>query len=91
VKEKGLTTSQIRNAYGLVKQMQMSGFDEHEFALLKPKLVYAAARAGKDGAHQLGAVLGWGIDAVGSDPAQFERFVDFFEAILAYHKAAGGT
>ncbi|HEX9000884.1 MAG TPA: type III-A CRISPR-associated protein Csm2, partial [Blastocatellia bacterium] len=27
---------------------------------------------------------------VGEDKEKFERFVDFFEAILAYHKAAGG-
>ena len=27
---------------------------------------------------------------VGKDHARFRNFVDFFEAILAYHKAAGG-
>src|SRR5262249_39666550 len=40
-----LTTSQIRNVYGLVKRMEMRGFDPNEFVLLKPKLAYAAARA----------------------------------------------
>ena len=47
----GLTTSQIRNIYGMVKQMEMRGFDPNEFVLLKPKLAYAAARANKDGAR----------------------------------------
>jgi CRISPR-associated protein Csm2 len=70
--------------------MDMGEFDEHEFMLLKPKLAYAAARADEDGAHQLSAVLTWAIDEVGSDKAKFARFVDFFEAVLAYHKAAGG-
>lgn len=90
VKANRLSTSQIRNAYGIVKKMEVSGFIEHEFTLLKPKLAYAAARAGEDGAHQLRAVLTWAIDEVGNDEARFGRFVDFFEAILAYHKAAGG-
>jgi CRISPR-associated protein Csm2 len=85
-----LTTSQIRNVYGHVKRMQMRGFDPNEFVLLKPKLAYAAARANTAGATLLKDVLSQAVDEVGSDEANFERFVDFFEAILAYHKAAGG-
>ncbi|GIX48031.1 MAG: type III-A CRISPR-associated protein Csm2 [Candidatus Tectimicrobiota bacterium] len=86
----GLTTSQIRNIYGMVKQMEMRGFDAGEFVLLKPKLAYAAARANVQGARELKDVLSWAIDEVGDDEKKFTRFVDFFEAILAYHKAAGG-
>lgn len=85
-----LTTSQIRNVYGMVKKMEMQGFDPHEFALLKPKLAYAAKRARARGADDLKTVLSWAIDEVGTDSAKFARFVDFFEAILAYHVAAGG-
>lgn len=85
-----LTTSQIRNIYGTVKQMEMRGFNPDEFVLLKPKLAYAAARADTQGAKDLKDALTWAIDEVGSDEAKFARFVDFFEAILAYHKAAGG-
>ncbi|GBC81427.1 hypothetical protein HRbin10_00539 [bacterium HR10] len=85
-----LTTSQIRNIYGMVKQMEMRGFDADEFVLLKPKLAYAAARANERGAQELKEVLTWAIDEVGADAAKFARFVDFFEAILAYHRAAGG-
>jgi CRISPR-associated protein Csm2 len=85
-----LTVSQIRNVYGMVKQMEMRGFDANEFVLLKPKLAYAAARANADGVRELRDVLSWAIDAVDNDENKFARFVDFFEAILAYHKAAGG-
>lgn len=85
-----LTTSQIRNIYGMVKQMEMRGFNADEFVLLKPKLAYAAARAGERGVQELRDVLTEAIDAVESDEGKFARFVDFFEAILAYHKAAGG-
>ena len=84
----GLTTSQIRNVFGAVKMMEMRGFKSHEFVLLKPKLAYAAARA--RGAEKLKDVLSGAIDEVGNDETKFARFVDFFEAILAYHKAAGG-
>jgi CRISPR-associated protein Csm2 len=85
-----LTVSQIRNVYGMVKQMEMRGFDADEFVLLKPKLAYAAARANAEGVRELKDVLSWAIDAVDNDESKFARFVDFFEAILAYHKAAGG-
>lgn len=85
-----LTTNQIRNIYGTVKQMEMRGFDANEFVLLKPKLAYAAARANSNGARELKDVLSWAIDEVGNDETKFARFVDFFEAVLAYHKAAGG-
>jgi CRISPR-associated protein Csm2 len=85
-----LTVSQIRNVYGMVKQMEMRGFDANEFVLLKPKLAYAAARANAEGVRELKEVLSWAIDEVDTDENKFARFVDFFEAILAYHKAAGG-
>ncbi len=85
-----LTTSQIRNVFGAVKTMEMGQFNSHQLVLLKPKLAYAAARASGQGARQLKEVLSGAIDEVGSDETKFARFVDFFEAILAYHKADGG-
>jgi CRISPR-associated protein Csm2 len=98
-RNQGLTTNQIRNIFGLVKRIEMEmrkGSDwQHELAMLKPKMAYAAARA-KDknkkdtGAETLARVLSLAIDEVGSDDSKFARFVDLFEAILAYHKAAGG-
>jgi len=93
LKNGGLTTSQIRNIYGMVKKMELKGFDANtarEFILLKPKLAYAAQRANRDGARDLRKVLSDAIDEVGTDEKHFANFVDFFEAILAYHVAAGG-
>ncbi len=86
-----LTTSQIRNIYGAVKKMQMKGgeLDTHKLLMLKPKLAYAAKRHG-GGVNTLKDVLTQAIDLVGDDSKKFNRFVDFFEAILAYHKASGG-
>ena len=89
-----LTKSQIRNIYGAVKKMQMKGgLDTHKLLMLKPKLAYAAKRHERQskGINTLRDVLTRAIDMVGDDPANFNRFVDFFEAILAYHKAYGGS
>ena len=94
LKDGRLSTSQIRNVYGMVKRLEMSEkFDPNEFVLLKPKLAYAAGtmpRESTNAAHELKDVLSWAIDEVNTDKQKFATFVDFFEAILAYHKASGG-
>ena len=88
---RNLTTSQIRNIYSAVKKMQMKGeLDTHKLLMLKPKLAYAAKRHG-GGVDTLKDVLTQAIDLVGNDSKKFNRFVDFFEAILAYHKFYGGN
>jgi len=86
-----LTTTQIRNIFNEVKKMQMKGFDWNKFLLLKPKLAYASARPGaKNGTRVIKDVLTMAIDKVNNKEVNFENFVDFFEAILAYHREAGG-
>ncbi|WP_020562246.1 type III-A CRISPR-associated protein Csm2 [Methylosarcina fibrata] len=91
-----VSTSQIRNAYGTVKKLEMqSVFTDkahRELLLLKPKLAYARGRAQKkDAFKMLEDALGAAIDAVDvKQPETFKRFCNFFEAILAYHKANGG-
>ncbi|GAB4282347.1 MAG: type III-A CRISPR-associated protein Csm2 [Candidatus Promineifilaceae bacterium] len=95
-----LTTSQIRNIFGTVRQIEMSWSpqaDEEEqkwaarqLMLLKPKLAYQAKRERGRGVTMLAEVLTPAIDMVGNDRQKFQNFVDFFEAILAYHSAHGG-
>ena len=63
-------------------------FHRNDLVMLKPKLAYAAAR--NDAVTDLKDALTQAIDRVGDDPQRFKNFVDFFEATLAYHKAAGG-
>ena len=92
------TTSQIRNVFGEIKRIQMSGFGNQEaktdFLLLKPKMAYAAKRAGNTGAADFERVMKLAHEAVKAktenDVLRFKNFCDFIEAILAYHKAAGG-
>jgi len=91
--EPALTTSQIRNIFGFVKQLQ-ARYDPNKLRMLKPKLAYMQTRSGKGG-KALRAVLTTAIDCVfeGEREQQrprFQRLVDFFEATLAYHKAYGG-
>ncbi len=86
-----LSPSQIRNVFGEVRRLQMR-FDANRLRMLKPKLAYMGARAGKGG-KRLQDVLSAAVDAVFSgNPSdrkmledRFQRMVDFFEAILAYH------
>jgi CRISPR-associated protein Csm2 len=87
-KDDQLTTRQLRAIFGEVKRIQMK-FDPRRLRLLKPKLRYMAARHGL-GAKALRTVLEKCLDEVGDDEERFSRFVEFFEAILAYHKDAGG-
>jgi len=95
-----LTTSQIRNIFGTVRQIEMSWtprateqerkYAARQLILLKPKLAYQARRERGRGVQQLADVLIPAIDLVGEDRERFQNFVNFFEAILAYHTAAGG-
>ncbi len=93
-----LTKSQIRNIFGAVRQIQMnwppSVSQEEERArvrellLLKPKLAYQAAREPK--VKPLADVLDLAIDQIAGQRVRFQRFVELFEAILAYHTKYGG-
>ncbi len=96
-RDKGITTSQIRKVYSAVKKIQMNiqvdnKFERNALVLLKPKLAYVAARAPRGREANTGKLkdaLTQAIDQV-DDHDKFKNFVDFFEATLAYHKAAGG-
>jgi len=90
-----LTKSQIRNIFGTVRQIQMNWTEEAQKAasyrqllMLKPKINYQAARTRE--VKPLADVLDKAIDYVEDSRVRFGRFVDFFEAILAYHTAEGG-
>ena len=98
-----LTTSQVRGLFGEVRQIEADvrmGTEKlpdnayRRFFLLKPKLAYQAQREREarkgEGVARLEQILSPAIDMVGEDANRFRYFVDFFEAILAYHKAAGG-
>lgn len=100
-----VSTSQIRNIYGSSKRIEMS-LDEknapemyNKLILLKPKMAYANGRFNKPlgrgqykipGFKTLVDCLSYAIDKIEGDYQRMKNFFNFFEAILAYHKAEGG-
>ena len=105
LKENGLATSQIRALFGEVRQIEAQwsmGNESRQQAarrliLLKPKMAYRARRERGRGVQELVEVLNPALDEVTREKdvpkqdAHFKRFVEFFEAILAYHKSYGGN
>lgn len=106
LKGQGLTTSQIRALFGEVRQIQgqwtMDSTTQRQLArrrmiLLKPKMAYRARKERGRAVQELVNVLDPALDVVISEKdltkqqEDFNRFVEFFEAILAYHKAYGGN
>ena len=101
----GLSSSQIRNIFGFVRRIENiwgragTNPDHAEQALrnltmLKPRLAYAVSRDKYLG--PLAKVLEPAIDQVldtrqdmSKARRRFDNFLQFFEAILAYHRAAG--
>jgi len=103
--DSGLTTSQIRALFGEVRQIQAQWMTAGEnrkralrrLVLLKPKMAYRARKEKGKAVKDLVDVLIPAMEFVirEQDPHKqdhnFRHFVDFFEAILAYHKAYGGN
>lgn len=95
----GLTRAQIRNIFTEVRKIEAlwEGDKRSEarrkLNMLKPKLDYQTARERK--VQGLRDVLAEAIDEVekaadDQRDERFRRFVELFEAILAYHRALGG-
>lgn len=91
-----LTSSQIRGVFGSVRLIQAKwpfGVDGpqakvalRQLLLLKPKLAYQSSRDKSGGVERLQQVLVPAIDLV-TTREHLQHLADYFEAILAYHKA----
>lgn len=99
LKEQELTTSQIRQVFTKMKNIESKGLDQTrlgDFLMLKPFISYAAGRQDKCmGLQKLKGLVCDGIDCVADAKGEalqshFRNFVKLFEAVLAYHRAAGG-
>ena len=103
-KNQRMTTNQIRAIFNEVRQIQgmWDINDENRkkalrrFVLLKPKMAYRARKERGNAVRSLVEILDPAVDLVIAEKdeekqdANFQRFVEFFEAILAYHKSYGG-
>ena len=99
-----LTTSQLRKFFGAVKSLQIAGVSQSQtdLVMLKPKLAYAEGRVkqNKPGVDSYRIsdfleVMTEAIDLVIKSQCEtemersFKNFVNFFEAVVAYHKVYG--
>jgi len=80
-----ISTSKIRDFFDYVKSMDK--FDKVKLWQLKPKIAYAVGRAEKDkeALKEFQTTMEELINNI-KDEKQFDNFVKFFEAIIAYHK-----
>lgn len=94
-----LKKTQVRNVFSEVRKIEADWQTDHmrglrRLNMLKPKLQYQTVRMSE--LEHLADVLTKAIDLVNkgeTDAARterFQRFLDLFEAILAYHRAAVG-
>jgi CRISPR type III-A-associated protein Csm2 len=78
--------AQVRRIYGTLKRLELGPFDDaarREILLLRPRLAYTVKRQAS--ATGLAQVLEPALKLV-VDRAHLTHLVDFFEAILAYHR-----
>jgi len=97
-----LKRTQIRNIFTEAREIEAGWIDDapeksmRRLNLLKAKLAYQQARHEKSqGLRGLVDTLTRAIDEVGKasglqQSERFHRFMELFEAILAYHRAFGG-
>ena len=95
---------EVRQIQGEWSVKERRDHARRKLILLKPKMAYRAKRERGQAVEMLVKVLTPAVDLVTQAPAKskaassadnqddnFQRFMDFFEAILAYHKAFGGN
>ncbi len=106
LKSHGVRNSQIRNIFGYVKNIEINIKKDTnkelskktilKLKLLSPKMAYAIGRKKdkriKKALEILKIFFDRCIEEIEKDPTKekFQRFVNFFEAILSYHKYYGG-
>jgi len=97
----GVTTSQMRSIFSEARQIEASwgkGNSALRLSMLKPKLAYQKARQPKNAKTAFGDLvldLTQGIDAVLDSKVsveerdkRFKKLMNYFEAVIAYHRAA---
>jgi CRISPR type III-A-associated protein Csm2 len=89
-----LSTSQLRKFFGKLRRIQAEGYEKNknELYMLKAQLAYANGRErgnNKTKIRYFAEILSEAIDIVETEE-HFKNFVNIVEAIVAFHKAAGG-
>lgn len=83
-----MTTSQVRNLFSAAKRINYTEKNgAYEKNLLRAQFAYNAGRFSEVKDFQ--KVADKALECI-KNSEQFNRFINFFEAVVAYHKAAGG-
>ena len=83
-----MTTAQIRKLFSEVRKLNFKDDGPYKTNMMRAKLAYTAGRHREVG--DLQQVLDKALIEVGTSEEKFNRFENFFEAIVAYHKKYGG-
>jgi len=96
----GLTSSQLRRFFGALKRIAIYGYSKEEYVKLlrlKPMLAYAVGRDKDEKGYNKTRIsnfyeeISTAIDLMkDKGEKEFKNFIQIVEAIVAYHKAAGG-
>lgn len=89
---KKMSTSQIRSLFFEAKGINFTSKDGiYRINLLRAKLAYTAGRFKKqvNEIDNFRKILDTMLKSINSEE-RFKRFIDFFEAVVAYHRAHGG-
>jgi CRISPR type III-A-associated protein Csm2 len=98
--KKPLTSTQLRRFFGALKRISIYGYSSQkylELLRLKPMLAYAVGRDKDDRGFNKTRIskfyeeVSSAIDIMkGKGEKEFKNFIHILEAIVAYHKEAGG-
>lgn len=96
--DKRVSSSFLRNIFGELRRLEAGNFENHlsEFVMLRPKMAYACGRAiernpkSKDVLEALLEFYKKMAKEV-KTTAHFKNLVSVMEAIVAFHKAFGGS
>lgn len=92
-----LVSDEIEHQDDTIKRSQRADDAFRQTVLLRPKLAYQARKERGRGVEQLKDILEPCLQEIQNAQSPkirklyFDRFIDFFESILAYHRAYGGN
>jgi len=91
LKDNEMTTSNIRKLYSEAKKINPDVDTNwpYKVNMLKARFAYAAGKNPKK-VKDFQKVAEKALESIGNDPLKYYRFLDFFEAVVAYHRAYGG-
>lgn len=97
LRNQSFTSSQLRNIFGELRRIEAKQDFESakvDFYLLRPKIAYAISRLGQDSQKEAGKLFQELFEKghiCVNDKSSLHNFISMLEAVVAFHKAAGGN